>query len=79
MTTNQSWWPNQLSLKALRQNSPASDPMGGDFNYALAFKNVDVGELKKDVEQVMTTSKTGGRPKTGGRRTTATMGRSSSA
>ena len=56
MTTNQSWWPNQLSLKALRQNSPASDPMGGDFNYARAFKNVDVGELKKDVEQVMTTS-----------------------
>ncbi len=56
MTTNQSWWPNQLSLKALRQNSPASDPMGGDFNYALAFKNVDVGELKKDIEQVMTTS-----------------------
>ena len=56
MTTNQSWWPNQLSLKALRENSPASDPMGGDFNYALAFKNVDVGELKKDVEQVMTTS-----------------------
>ena len=56
MTTNQSWWPNQLSLKALREDSPASDPMGGDFNYALAFKNVDVGELKKDVEQVMTTS-----------------------
>ncbi len=56
MTTNQSWWPNQLSLKALRQDSPASDPMGGDFDYAEAFKNVDVGELKKDVEQVMTTS-----------------------
>ena len=40
MTTNQTWWPNQLSLKALRQNSPASDPMGGDFDYAEAFKSV---------------------------------------
>ena len=56
MTTNQTWWPNQLSLKALRQNSPASDPMGGGFNYAEAFKNVDVEELKQDIEQVMTTS-----------------------
>ena len=56
MTTNQSWWPNQLSLKALRQNSPLSDPMGRGFNYAEAFKNVDVDELKRDVEQVMTTS-----------------------
>ena len=56
MTTNQDWWPNQLSLKALRQNSPASDPMGGGFNYAEAFKSVDVDELKNDVEQVMTTS-----------------------
>ena len=56
MTTNQSWWPNQLSLKALRQDSPASDPMGGKFNYAAAFNNVDVEELKQDLEQVMTTS-----------------------
>ena len=56
MTTNQDWWPNQLSLKALRQNSPASDPMGGGFNYAKAFRSVDVDELKDDVEQVMTTS-----------------------
>ncbi|WP_419942641.1 catalase/peroxidase HPI [Candidatus Palauibacter sp.] len=56
MTTNQTWWPNQLSLKALRHNSPASDPMGGDFDYAEAFRNVDVAELKKDVERVMTTS-----------------------
>ena len=56
MTTNQSWWPNRLSLKALRQNSPASDPMGGDFDYAEAFKNVDIEELKKDIDRVMTTS-----------------------
>ena len=57
MTTNQTWWPNQLSLKALRQNSPSSDPMGGNFNYAEAFmNNVDVEELKQDLERVMTTS-----------------------
>ncbi len=55
MTTNQNWWPNQLSLKALRHNSSLSDPMG-TFNYAAAFKNVDVNELKQDIEQVMTTS-----------------------
>ncbi len=56
MTTNETWWPNQLSLKALRRNSPASDPMGADFDYAAAFKNVDVEELKQDIERVMTTS-----------------------
>ena len=56
MTTNQTWWPNQLSLKSLRRNSPASDPMGGGFNYAEAFKSVDVEELRQDIERVMTTS-----------------------
>ncbi|MYA32691.1 MAG: catalase/peroxidase HPI [Gemmatimonadales bacterium] len=56
MTTNETWWPNQLSLKALRQNSPASDPMSGGFDYAAAFRNVDVEELKRDIEDVMTTS-----------------------
>ena len=56
MTTNQTWWPNQLSLKSLRRNSPASDPMGRGFNYAEAFGNVDVAELQRDIERVMTTS-----------------------
>ncbi len=56
MTSNQYWWPDQLSLKALRQNSPLSDPMGEDFNYAEAVKSLDVDALKKDVEEVMTTS-----------------------
>ncbi len=56
MTTNQDWWPNQLSLKALRRNSPLSDPMGGGFDYAEAVKSLDVEALKKDVEEVMTTS-----------------------
>ena len=56
MTSNQYWWPDQLNLKILRQNSPASDPMGGAFNYAEEFKTLDVGELRRDVEEVMTTS-----------------------
>ncbi len=56
MTSNQYWWPDQLSLKALRQNSPVSDPMGADFDYAEAVKTLDVDALKKDIEEVMTTS-----------------------
>ena len=56
MTSNQYWWPDRLNLKALRQNSPVSDPMGKDFDYAEAFKSLDVDALKKDIEQVMTTS-----------------------
>ena len=56
MTSNQDWWPNQLHLKILRENSPASDPMGTDFNYAEAVKTLDVDALKTDIEEVMTTS-----------------------
>ena len=56
MTSNQDWWPNQLSLKILRENSPASDPMDGDFNYAEAVRTLDVDALKQDIEEVMTTS-----------------------
>ena len=56
MTSNQDWWPNQLSLKILRENSPASDPMDKEFNYAEAVKTLDVDALKKDIEEVMTTS-----------------------
>ena len=56
MTSNQYWWPGQLSLKALRQNSPLSDPMDKDFDYAEAVKKIDVDALKKDIEEVMTTS-----------------------
>ncbi len=55
-TSNQDWWPNQLNLKTLRQNSALSDPIGEDFNYAEAFKTLDLDALKKDIEQVMTTS-----------------------
>ena len=56
MSTNQHWWPNQLNLKVLRQNSPLSDPMDADFDYAEAFKSLDVAALKRDIEAVMTTS-----------------------
>ena len=56
MTSNQDWWPNQLNLKVLRENSPASDPMGSDFNYAEAVKTLDVDALRADIEEVMTTS-----------------------
>ena len=56
MTSNQHWWPDQLNLKALRHNSPLSDPMDEDFDYAEAVKVLDVAALKKDIEEVMTTS-----------------------
>ena len=49
-------WPQQLDLKALRQNSPASDPMGRDFSYAEALKSLDIDALRRDIEEVMTTA-----------------------
>jgi len=55
-TSNQHWWPNQLNLKVLQQNSPLSDPMGKDFNYAEEFKTLDLNELKSDIDELMTTS-----------------------
>ncbi len=55
-TSNRDWWPNQLSMKVLHRNPPAGDPMGADFNYAEEFKTLDLDALKKDIEQVMTTS-----------------------
>jgi catalase-peroxidase len=54
--SNRDWWPNQLNLKILHQNPPAGDPMGAKFNYARAFKTLDLDALKKDIEKVMTTS-----------------------
>ena len=56
MTTSEHWWPDQLSLKPLRRNTPASDPLGGDFDYAAALETLDVDALKADIEAVMTTS-----------------------
>jgi catalase-peroxidase len=54
--SNQDWWPNQPNLQVLRQNSPRSDPMGGDFDYAEEFRSLDVEALKQEVIDVMTTS-----------------------
>jgi catalase-peroxidase len=54
--SNRDWWPNQLNLQILHQNSPLSNPMGKEFNYAAEFKKLDLAALKKDVEAVMTTS-----------------------
>jgi catalase-peroxidase len=54
--SNQDWWPDQLNLNVLHQNSPLSDPMGEDFDYAEEFKSLDLAALKSDIEEVMTTS-----------------------
>jgi catalase-peroxidase len=53
---NADWWPNQLNLKMLRQNSPQSDPMNADFNYAKEFKSLDLNAVVKDLHAVMTDS-----------------------
>jgi catalase-peroxidase len=55
-TRNQHWWPNQLQLNILRQHSPLSNPMGGDFDYAGEFKTLDLAAVKKDIFELMTTS-----------------------
>lgn len=56
-TTNREWWPNQLNLNILRQHSEKSDPMGEDFDYAEAFKSLDLNAVKKDLADLMTDSK----------------------
>ncbi len=55
-TKNRDWWPNQLKLNILRQNSSLSDPMGEDFDYAEEFKKLDYEALKQDLRQLMTDS-----------------------
>ena len=55
-TTNRDWWPKKLNLGILRQHSEKSNPMGSDFNYAEAFKTLDLGALKKDLHHLMTDS-----------------------
>ena len=56
MRSNSDWWPNQLNLRILRQNSPQSDPMGEAFNYSEEFKKLDYKALKKDLRALMTDS-----------------------
>jgi catalase-peroxidase len=55
-TTNRDWWPQQLRLDILHQHSSKSDPMGKDFDYAEAFKSLDLPALKKDLAALMTDS-----------------------
>lgn len=54
--SNKDWWPNQLNLKMLHQNSSLSDPMAPDFNYAEEFKKLDLDALQKDLQALMTDS-----------------------
>ncbi len=53
---NRDWWPNQIKLNVLRQNSQLSDPTGDNFNYAEEFKKLNLVELKNDLSKIMTTS-----------------------
>ena len=54
--SNRDWWPNQLNLELLDQNSPAFDPMGKDFDYAAEFAKLDLAALKQDLAKLLTTS-----------------------
>ncbi len=55
-TTNQDWWPNQLNLKILHQHSNRANPMDKTFDYAQAFKTLDLAEVKQDLYDLMTDS-----------------------
>ncbi len=55
-STNRDWWPNQLKLNILRQHSSLSNPLGETFNYAEAFKSLDLAAVKKDLFELMTHS-----------------------
>ncbi len=54
--SNQDWWPNQLNLDILHQNSGMSNPLGSDFDYAEAFASLDLEALKKDINDTLTDS-----------------------
>ncbi|OGT73585.1 MAG: catalase/peroxidase HPI [Gammaproteobacteria bacterium RIFCSPLOWO2_02_FULL_57_10] len=54
--SNRDWWPNQLNLRILHQHTPESSPMGADFNYAEAFKSLDLKAVKQDLFALMTDS-----------------------
>ena len=55
-TSNKDWWPNKLDLSILRQHSSKSNPLDNDFNYAAAFKSLDLATVKKDIIHLMTDS-----------------------
>ncbi|MEL7216080.1 MAG: peroxidase family protein, partial [Pseudomonadota bacterium] len=54
--SNREWWPNQLNLKILQQNPKALNPLGEEFDYAEAFKSLDLDAVKADLHKVMTDS-----------------------
>ncbi len=54
--SNRDWWPNQLNLEMLHQNSPQGSPLGSEFSYAEQFNQLDLAALKKDLRELMTTS-----------------------
>ncbi|MEU6005465.1 catalase/peroxidase HPI [Streptomyces sp. NPDC047453] len=53
---NRQWWPERLNLKILAKNPAVANPLGGDFDYAEAFKSLDLPSVKRDVAEVLTTS-----------------------
>ena len=53
---NQNWWPNRLNLKILAKNPAVANPLGEEFNYAEAFKTLDLAAVKQDIAEVLTTS-----------------------
>ena len=53
---NRDWWPNRLNLKILAKNPAVANPLGEDFNYAEAFKTLDLAAVKRDIAEVLTTS-----------------------
>jgi catalase-peroxidase len=54
--SNRDWWPEQLNLAILHQNSPKANPLGADFHYAREFQKLDLAAVKKDITQLLTTS-----------------------
>ena len=53
---NQEWWPSRLNLKILAKNPAVSNPLDEDFSYAAAFRSLDLAAVKRDIEEVLTTS-----------------------
>lgn len=53
---NRQWWPERLNVKILAKNQPASNPLGEDFDYAEAFRSLDLAAVKRDIAEVLTTS-----------------------
>ncbi|MEU3028405.1 catalase/peroxidase HPI [Streptomyces incarnatus] len=53
---NRQWWPERLNLKILAKNPPAANPLGEEFDYAAAFRSLDLPAVKRDIEEVLTTS-----------------------